>query len=420
MSCAHVILALGSNQGDRLFHLESALREISALSINRELKISSVYENPAVLPPGAPSNWNQAYLNLVVEVEVNASPQQFLGFLQEIEKKLGREKSPRWSPRTIDIDIIDWGGLTLSERNLELPHPRASERSFVLDPWAELDRSYLKKARSLPGHMPRWMGVINLTPDSFSDGGVNTQIEELEKRLGKWDSLPIAILDIGGESTRPGARALSADEEWARISATLQFLCKRYQSKMIRPRLSVDTRHSQVARLALEAGADWINDVSGLQDPEMISVLKEFNCPYVLMHSFSIPADPQQTLREGDSATIQLKTWFEQKLALLEESGISRDRIILDPGIGFGKTSLQSIELMKNIRQFHDFHLPLLVGHSRKSFLKDISRVPASERDPESVGIALALCSSGVEIIRAHDPVLHQRAQLGWNSVRAV
>jgi len=255
------------------------------------------------------------------------------------------------------------------------------------------------------------MGIINLTPDSFSDGGALDPADAITARLELFDKNLIQSLDLGAESTRPGAVPLSPDEEWRRLEPALSFIDKRYQKRFFRPKISVDTYHASTASRALELGCDLINDVSGLSDPEMMSVLKGTECEYVLTHSLTVPADPSNTMK-SENLILELKAWAEQKIEELINSGVHLDRIIFDPGIGFGKTPMQSLAILRRVTEFFDLPVRVLIGHSRKSFLTHAKRTPllAAERDPETLAISLRLADSGVDILRVHAADLHHRA----------
>jgi 2-amino-4-hydroxy-6-hydroxymethyldihydropteridine diphosphokinase/dihydropteroate synthase len=408
-------LGLGSNLGNRKENLYNAINRISELPECKSVRVSPVYETPALLPEGAPNDWNRPFLNLALEMECDQNPEAFLGTIQEIERAFGRGDHSKWSPRTIDIDILLWGDQTISSPKLEIPHAQLKKRAFVLDPLKDLKPDFLGIAKSHPQHSPIWMGIMNITPDSFSDGGSWRMNPDFHERLDKWDNYSVGIIDVGGESTRPRATPVNAKEEWRRISPILSELQDRYDRRILKPLISVDTRHVSVAKQAIEAGASIINDVSGLVDPEMIAILKDSDAHYVLTHSLSVPANTDQLLPEGCDPVMELTTWFQRKTAFLESSGIARERIIIDPGIGFGKTPLQSIEILRNLEKFKALDYRLLVGHSRKSFLCPLNSIPAEDRDHESVGVSLNLTKKGADILRVHNPVFHIRSFQAWN-----
>jgi dihydropteroate synthase len=223
------------------------------------------------------------------------------------------------------------------------------------------------------------------------------------------------VLDLGAESTRPGATPLTPEEEWQRLQPALQAAVQlaKIQTGIT---ISVDTRHAETAQRSLALGADWINDVSGLRDPAMVHVLAEANCPIVLMHATSIPANPVDVLPEDQPITDALLAWAEERFTALEAQGIQRTRLIFDPGIGFGKTTEQSLTLLRQIHRFHDLGVPLFVGHSRKRFLHRITSAPAQDRDVETAAISLHLAQQGVQYVRVHNVAIHARAMAAFTA----
>jgi dihydropteroate synthase len=216
-------------------------------------------------------------------------------------------------------------------------------------------------------------------------------------------------------STRRVCRFLTAiplqsREEWARLRQPLLEMHESFRERFFKPLVSIDTRHAETARLALENGADWINDVSGLTDPQMISVLQNSACDYVLMHSLTVPADLKAVIAPDLDVVEEVKSWAERKLGELAKAGVDLNRVILDPGVGFGKTPQQSITLLKRIDEFFDLPVRLLVGHSRKGFLRTWTDAQAPGRDPETLGVSLRLAERGVDILRVHEPEAQMRA----------
>jgi 2-amino-4-hydroxy-6-hydroxymethyldihydropteridine diphosphokinase/dihydropteroate synthase len=425
---AKVYLGLGSNQGSRRDFLEKAIAELSSLATDKKIRVSSLYETAALLPEHAQAEWNIPYLNLAVEMDFQGSPRDLLSLTLKIEEKMGRGPHLRWAPRTIDIDILLWEDLIFTDSILTLPHPECMNRAFVLSPLAELQpdlkipgfsQSVLEIARESGKIIPRFMGILNMTPDSFSDGGRWQNPDSTRTLFESWVKAGIPVIDVGGESTRPGAIPVEEKEEWGRIEPLIGWARDKTHSQWIRPQLSIDTVKPEVARKALSLGVDWINDVSGLIRPEMLDVLLEYpHAKMVLMHSLSVPADPKTVLRSDESASQQVFCWMEERLACLDRQGVCLNRIYLDPGIGFGKTAEQSLEILRSLRLFHKLGLPLLVGHSRKSFLKKITASKqAGKMDAETLGLSMKMCSQGVDVFRVHDPIVHQGALLGWNSV---
>lgn len=252
----------------------------------------------------------------------------------------------------------------------------------------------------------RIIGIVNLTPDSFSDGGKCVDTEAAIAHMEALVEEGADILDIGAESTRPGARILSPDKEWERLQPVLAAAKNRFPYTLI----SIDTRNAATAARAIDMGVDWINDVGGGNDSQMLAVVSKASCRYVVMHSLSVPADPKQVLPEGVDATMTVRSWAERKLQHLYDAGIDYERILLDPGIGFGKTAQQSWDILRGVLQLMDLPSPLLIGHSRKSFFKSVSEQDASDRDIETHMVSAWLVRHRVPFLRVHDVAGTKRA----------
>lgn len=413
-------IGLGSNLGDRLANLEAAARALLAHPDARQLTAGPVFMTPALLPPNAPDSWNIPYLNSVLGFDWQGTPQTLLATLKNIESALGRVAAERWAPRVIDLDILLFGNDHVADSDLQIPHYGLYGRSFALDPLLHCapgltlpnGQSVLSAARCLPAHAPLWMGILNLTPDSFSDGGALATPEQCVERLETCDRAGVQILDIGAESTRPGALPLTAGEEWQRLEPMLRLINQRYRGQFFRPRLSIDTYRASTAEKALAHGADIINDVSGLTDPAMLPLLKNSTCDYVLMHSLSIPADRAKILDDHCDPVVAVRDWALEKLALLDRQGIALSRVLLDPGIGFGKTPQQSLTLLQRCQELQDLPVRLLIGHSRKSFMQLWTAASAANRDDASIGVSLELCRRGIDVLRVHAPERHIAAWL--------
>ena len=450
-----IYISLGSNVGDRLNNLETALLKMGQEGL-QVLKISPVYETPALLPPFAPAQWNQDFLNAVCQVQVESPihPEALLKMLKNIEKIVGRKPAPRWSPRVIDLDILLFEDHIINTPHLTVPHPALLKRNFVLAPLKDINpllkvptpshsgcqETVLSAFRKLPiAPLPALMQIVNITPDSFSDGS-KTSLNSFKKLLLNFHKKPIAFLDLGAESTRPGAKPLSPTEEWQRLKpyldlfkdfytlpkgdnsyvapekkATFEHTFKSEENSsapVIKPRLSIDTRHAKTAEKALSYGIDLINDVSGLaRGEDMLQLLQQHtHMDYVLTHSLTVPADRGHTLALDKDPVEEIKKWLEEKINLLERNHISLSRVIFDPGIGFGKTAEQSLEILKRIREFYIFPLRIMVGHSRKSFMQGFAPTLPEQRDLESIGVSLKLSLAGVDILRVHNADLHARA----------
>ena len=248
-------------------------------------------------------------------------------------------------------------------------------------------------ARLLAARRPLVMGVLNLTPDSFSDGGKFVDPERAIAHARQMIADGADIIDIGAESTRPygGAVRVDAAEERRRLEPVLAAVCT------LGTPVSIDTMKAEVARWAVALGAAMINDVWGLQrDPAMAAVVAESRTPVVIMHNRDA-ADPALDIMAD------IEAFFARSLALAGQAGIGRERIVLDPGIGFGKTPTQSIEAIARVDRLEAFGLPLLVGASRKRFIDTISPAPPDRRIGGSIAAHVLAALSGVAIIRAHD-----------------
>ena len=421
-----IYLGLGSNEGNRNAYLQEAVKQLRERDFE-VTEISPVVETPSLFADDAEPAWNRPFLNCVVAGQASWEPEQGLEIAKEIEAELGRKKSRKWAPRTIDIDLLLWHDQVVETGNLTIPHYGIADRVFVLTPLLHLkpdlvipgtNRTVSELCRGVKPS-PLWMGILNLTPDSFSDGGTWTDEEVLVKRIDSMIAENVQIIDVGAESTRPNAVAIGADEEWRRLRPVLQLINQRLEGRTINPMVSVDSRHAGTLEKALAAGVQMINDVSGLCDPAIRELVKESGCQVVAMHSMSIPVDPGVLLPTDHSAVNQLQAWLGSNLNQWVDQGLDPNRIIFDPGIGFGKNPLQSLQLLQNCTALKETGVRLLIGHSRKSFMSGFTDQKFADRDLETLGISLALCQQGVEILRVHDPVMHIRAYRGWSHVSA-
>lgn len=243
------------------------------------------------------------------------------------------------------------------------------------------------------------MGILNVTPDSFSDGGRFNTTDKALARAMKMAEQGADIIDIGGESTRPGAAMVPAQEEIARVVPVIEALAKRSDIP-----ISVDTYKSGVAQKALEAGASIVNDISGLRfDPQMASVAAEYEAGLVLMHIKGTPEDMQQDPQYGDLLG-EIKTYLKDSIQVALDAGVELSAIAIDPGIGFGKTVEHNLILIKNLAYFMDLNCPIVIGASRKSFIGKLNNnIPATERLPGSLAAAILAVQNGANIIRCHD-----------------
>jgi dihydropteroate synthase len=242
------------------------------------------------------------------------------------------------------------------------------------------------------------MGIVNVTPDSFSDGGLNAEGSRAIEHGIQLAAEGADILDVGGESTRPGSEGVSEEEELRRVIPVIEALAQRGLS------VSVDTRKARVMRAALKAGASMVNDVAALTyEPQAVEAMAEASCPVVLMHAQGDPKTMQLSPHYEDVA-LDVHDWLEARIEACVDAGIARERIIADPGIGFGKSFRHNIDLMRQFTIFHGLGVPLLAGLSRKGFIGALTgEKVAGNRVNGSVGGAIWSALNGAHILRVHD-----------------
>jgi dihydropteroate synthase len=252
--------------------------------------------------------------------------------------------------------------------------------------------------RLLEGPGPFVMGIVNATPDSFSDGGRHLALEDAVACAERMAASGADLVDVGGESTRPGAPPVAADEELRRVVP----IVARLRARGFGLPISIDTSKGEVARAALDAGADLVNDVRAGEDPALLRAAAAARAGLVLMHSRGPSADMQARARYGDvvaEVTAELGAAVDRAVA----AGVPRDRIVADPGLGFAKTPDQSLALLRGIGALRALGLPLLVGPSRKSFIGAVTGAPVGDRLPGTLAAVAACVLAGVEIVRVHD-----------------
>jgi dihydropteroate synthase len=245
--------------------------------------------------------------------------------------------------------------------------------------------------------LPNLMGVLNLTPDSFSDGGrFNKKSKGITHAINLF-RFGSNIIDVGGESTRPGSKTVSDYKEWKRIESTIKKISKKIP-------LSLDTRKSEIMKKGIKLGVKIINDVSGLEyDLKTVQVLKEYKIPFVIHHSQGTPEN-MQIKPSYKNVLLDIYDFFEEKIKFLRTKGVKHNNIIIDPGIGFGKNLKHNMNLIRDISIFHTLGFPVLVGVSKKRFIKELSGInDTKNRAGGTVASSLYLIMQGVQILRVHD-----------------
>ncbi len=255
--------------------------------------------------------------------------------------------------------------------------------------------------------MPRIMGILNVTPDSFSDGGSFSSQEAARAQVERMLAEGVDIIDVGGESTRPFAETVSEQEELNRVIPAIETI-----RKITDIPISIDTSKAEVARKALAAGATMVNDISALRnDPAMAEVVAGYDGPVIIMHMQGTPGDMQVDPRY-ENVVEEICAFFEERIAWMQEQGVEKSRIVLDPGIGFGKTLTHNLAILGNIQIFKQLGHPVLIGHSRKSFLDKLLGLPVDKRDCPTAVISALCATLGADILRVHDVALSRQAVL--------
>jgi len=244
---------------------------------------------------------------------------------------------------------------------------------------------------------PVVMGIVNVTPDSFSDGGAYSTFELACQHVDQMVDQGALIIDVGGESTRPDADDVTAEQELARVIPIIEYTAKKHQVW-----ISIDTSKPEVMERAVDAGANMINDVRALQMPGALAMAATLDVPICLMHMQGEPKTMQDA-PEYQDVVDEVAAFFEKRIAYCEAVGIERERLILDPGFGFGKTLAHNYRLLAMLPKLHEFHLPLLVGLSRKSMIGDLLVRATDQRLAGSLAGALIAVQQGAHIIRVHD-----------------
>lgn len=436
-----IYLALGSNLGDRLANLEHARY---ALAPQFSVKQSSpIYETE---PWGYQDQ--PPFLNQVLGGVSTLSASDLLTHIKAIEIALGREDTFRYGPRLIDIDILLFDDRVVDKSGLTIPHPRLEERPFVLVPLSDLapDLAHPQHGRSvremlaamhgvpeqyrrygenpelyaselmLGGRRFQWgtrtylMGIVNVTPDSFSGDGILQQQDPVSTALRQAKLFVEAgadFIDVGGQSTRPGSEQIDPQAEIERIGPVVEALSGELDTV-----ISIDTFHRQVAEFALDHGAQMVNDVWGLRaDPEMAALVAERQVPVIIMHNRLTPQSAELAERLGGryvgveygDLLGDIRSELLASVTLAHKAGIPDRHIILDPGLGFGKTVAQNLELLDRTDRIRDLGYPVLLGPSRKSFIGYTLDLPPDQRlEGTAAAVAIGI-ARGADIVRVHD-----------------
>ncbi|KAK4544077.1 hypothetical protein LTR36_004575 [Oleoguttula mirabilis] len=437
-SVGGVFIALGSNVGDRLEAIEAACRAIDEDGDMRVVQTSSLYETEPMYVED-----QGRFLNGACEIDTQLEPIELLDRLQAIENRLGRVKTIDKGPRSIDLDILMYKRQSFHNDRLTIPHVLMTEREFVLRPLMDMIRGRLYPLASRaqeyinrlpishalmyqqvslgPGCEPivplnhqkrtRVMSILNVTPDSFSDGGVNNgaDMETLKATAASHIAAGATIIDIGGQSSRPNAPDITAEEEIARVLPAIEAIKSLPEATGVA--ISIDTYRAAVAEAAIQAGAHIINDISaGLLDPEMLPTVARLGCTYVVMHMRGTPATMQneENCSYPDGLIRTIVRELQTRIDAAQKAGVRRWRIVVDPGVGFAKTQEQNVQVLAKVKRLVSSSklrgYPSLLGSSRKGFIGQITGVKeAKERSWGTAATVTAAVQGGVDIVRVHD-----------------
>ena len=448
-------VSLGSNLDDRKAQIQGAVRQLENHPDIKLINTSFMYESDPMYLQDQPT-----FLNCCILIETSMDMMTLLGVTQQIEQNIVRSKTVLNGPRRIDIDLIYCKNFHICFSNdiLQFPHPRVLERAFVLKPILDMDPMAKDPSTGLPldyylsnltdqklyqvivlgdasvftvqVSSPYIMGILNVTPDSFSDGGFYNSKSTAEDRVQRMLKDGAHLIDIGGQSTRPGATLLTPSEELERVKPILSHLKQKHPNALY----SVDSFSSKVIQELLPFGIHLVNDISGgTLDPDMFAVMAHVQLPYVISHIKGTPAtmnklvDSYKNL-EGLQFLLEVLAEVEEHVDKALSHGIYRWNIIVDPGIGFVKTAQQNISILKHLASFkpHALPYPVLLGVSRKKFLRNILAEKEKEKeilaklDEKEViiedrlfaSVAAAILPESAWMIRVHDVAPHVQASL--------
>jgi dihydropteroate synthase len=262
-------------------------------------------------------------------------------------------------------------------------------------------------------------GILNVTPDSFSDGGAYPSVEDAVAAACRMAAGGADVIDVGGESTRPGSEPVPVSEQIRRSIEVIDSLSRKFGSDG--PGISIDTRSAEVAAAALDAGATIINDISAMRDdPDMASLAADRGAGLILMHMQGSPATMQQNPTYGD-VVAEIKEFLRERIDAAYKAGVARERVIIDPGIGFGKRTVHNLEILRRVIELHDLNCPVMIGPSRKRFIADVLGIADPKERAVGTAAAVAACVlAGVECFRVHDVTTCRQAADLCAAVRVI
>lgn len=406
-----IYISIGSNLGHRLNYLYQAVSLLKKYILN--VQYSIILETKCILPDAAPLEWDKPFLNMIIAGDSYLSPELLLSEIKQIEFKLGRpEIYEKWAPRVIDLDILLWNDYILNKPYLKIPHPELANRPFLLHLLATMGinredqviKNCFHKSYAL---FPRFVGIVNVTSNSFSDGGLYNTTNKAISRAIKLSEEGASIIEIGAQSTRPGAIIQSDEQEYIKLKPILDGLMPLMQSGTMT--ISIDSFLPRtIQKIINQYPVSWINDVTGKLDDVTLKLIAKRKCKFCIMHSLGIPPQRNIIISHEKPPIDIILDWAHKNIEHLLSLGFQQESIIIDPGIGFGKSIYQNINILRHLETLKTLGLPLLVGHSRKSYIEGFSTETVQNRDIETIAIS-ALLAHKVDYLRVHNVVDHMR-----------
>ena len=410
-------LALGSNIGEIDKNIDNAIKQLKNIGC-KIIKIAPFYHTKPLLPPNADESYNKTFCNTTIEVETNFEPFEMLHKIKQIETIMGREPIHKlWSPRIIDIDILycekQGFPVIITTAELIIPHKELFNRAFVLDPLSHIapnlsinGKNILTESKKQVLRQSAIMAIVNVNNNSFSgDGNIDANINE--NKIHSLVEQRVAFIDIGAESTNPKSLPISAEEELSRLQiANIFNIIKKYKTNGVK--FSIDTYHPETAEFCIKNGFDVINDVNGFKNTRMWKIMQEnHNIEAIIMHSIVPNGDKKNVLPEKANIIDILNEWVIDVEKKARENNIDKNRIIIDYGIGFGKTAEQDLFIINNIDKIDNRGFRVLIGHSMKSFMKILGVKTNTERQDMTNKISSLLTKKGVDVLRLHGLVIY-------------